>query len=63
MDTIKEKQATIEWPFLALHGDEDKLCDVEGAIKFHELAKSTDKEIKVWWKQNIDNLPTFSFKY
>ncbi|XP_063425360.1 monoglyceride lipase-like [Mytilus trossulus] len=48
MDTIKEKQSTVEWPFLALHGDEDKLCDVEGAIKFHELAKSTDKEIKIY---------------
>ncbi|XP_052086433.1 monoglyceride lipase-like [Mytilus californianus] len=48
MDTIKEKQSTIEGPFLTLHGDEDKLCDVEGSKKFYALAKSTDKEIKVY---------------
>ena len=47
METIQKKQELIEWPFITLHGDEDKMCDVVGSQKFFDSAKSKDKEIKV----------------
>ncbi|XP_064633080.1 monoglyceride lipase-like isoform X1 [Lineus longissimus] len=39
---------TIEWPFLILHGDEDKLCSLEGSQVLYDRAASTDKTIKVY---------------
>jgi len=47
METIQEKQSLIEWPFITLHGDDDKMCDVVGSQKLFDSAKSKDKEIKV----------------
>lgn len=48
METIQKKQGLIEWPFITLHGDEDKMCDVVGSQKLFDSAKSKDKEIKVY---------------
>ena len=47
METIQQKQSLIEWPFITLHGDDDKMCDVVGSQKLFDSAKSRDKEIKV----------------
>ncbi|KAJ8384174.1 hypothetical protein AAFF_G00207920 [Aldrovandia affinis] len=38
----------ITWPFLLLHGDADKLCDIRGSRLMIENAKSTDKKLKVY---------------
>lgn len=47
METIQQKQSLIEWSFITLHGDDDKMCDVVGSQKLFDSAKSKDKEIKV----------------
>ena len=48
MENIKENIPGIEWPFIVLHGDADRLTMVEGS-KLLEKAASTDKTIKVEW--------------
>ncbi|XP_060081377.1 monoglyceride lipase-like [Ylistrum balloti] len=47
-DIMKEALPKVEWPFLVLHGDQDKLCAVEGSQQLHEQAQSKDKQIKVY---------------
>ena len=37
----------ITWPFLLLHGNADKLCDIRGSQMMYEKAQSSDKELKV----------------
>jgi alpha-beta hydrolase superfamily lysophospholipase len=44
---LEERMESIEFPFLALHGDADELCDCKGSQIFYDKAKSKDKEIKV----------------
>ena len=46
MGNVKENIPKIEWPFIVLHGDADRLAMVEGS-KLLEKAASTDKTIKV----------------
>ncbi|XP_062574299.1 monoglyceride lipase-like [Saccostrea cucullata] len=45
---LEERMGSIEFPFLALHGDADALCDVQGSRMLYEKAKSKDKDLKVY---------------
>jgi acylglycerol lipase len=40
--------SNVEWPFLLLQGSNDLLVDPEGAKRFYRLAKSADKELKMY---------------
>lgn len=44
---IEREIPSISWPFLLLHGDDDKLCDIRGSMMMYEKASSSDKKIKV----------------
>lgn len=44
---IEAEIPSIKWPFLLLHGDTDKLCDMRGSTMMYENAPSSDKNIKV----------------
>ncbi len=44
---IERQIPSISWPFLLLHGDADKLCDIRGSKMMHENAASSDKKFKV----------------
>lgn len=44
---IKRLIPDITWPFLLLHGDADKLCDIGGSQLMYDQAKSSDKTLKV----------------
>ena len=46
-EKIKQLIPTIEWPFLVVHGDGDKLTYIGGSKLLEKEAKSEDKEIKV----------------
>ncbi|CAB4011389.1 monoglyceride lipase-like [Paramuricea clavata] len=48
MDRIKQLIPTIEWPFLVIHGDADKLTYIGGSQLLEKEAKSQDKEIKIY---------------
>lgn len=37
-------------PFLVLHGDEDKLCNIEGSKALYEKAPVKDKTFKIFPK-------------
>uniref|UniRef100_A0A671YTF0 Monoglyceride lipase n=1 Tax=Sparus aurata TaxID=8175 RepID=A0A671YTF0_SPAAU len=45
---IEREIPSISWPFLLLHGDADKLCDIRGSRMMHENAPSSDKKLKVY---------------
>ncbi|KAG0725363.1 Monoglyceride lipase [Chionoecetes opilio] len=45
---IEEKLEGVEWPFLVLHGEADKLCSPEGSKALVQRSASTDKELKVF---------------
>lgn len=45
---IERQIPDIAWPFLLLHGDADKLCDITGSQVMFERAQSTDKKLKVY---------------
>ncbi|XP_006823516.1 monoglyceride lipase-like [Saccoglossus kowalevskii] len=45
---VQQNLSSIEWPFLILHGDADKLCDIEGSKMMMEKAKSTDRHLQVY---------------
>ncbi|XP_068454519.1 monoglyceride lipase [Clinocottus analis] len=45
---IEKEIPSISWPFLLLHGDEDKLCDIRGSQMMYENAPSSDKKLKVF---------------
>ncbi|KAG7521472.1 hypothetical protein JOB18_049096 [Solea senegalensis] len=45
---IDKEIPSISWPFLLLHGDADKLCDVRGSMIMFENAVSSDKKIKIY---------------
>ena len=47
MDEVKQQIPTIQWPFLVVHGEADKLTYTGGSKLLEESAKSQDKEIKV----------------
>ncbi|XP_072571697.1 monoglyceride lipase-like isoform X2 [Paramormyrops kingsleyae] len=44
---IERAIPTVTWPFLLLHGDADKLCNISGSHMMLEKAQSTDKQLKV----------------
>ncbi|KAL7399664.1 hypothetical protein ABVT39_028275 [Epinephelus coioides] len=45
---IEKEIPSISWPFLLLHGDADKLCDIRGSKMMYENAPSSDKKIKIY---------------
>nr|XP_023699010.1 monoglyceride lipase-like [Paramormyrops kingsleyae] len=45
---IERAIPTVTWPFLLLHGDADKLCNISGSHMMLEKAQSTDKQLKVY---------------
>ncbi|XP_008282942.1 monoglyceride lipase isoform X1 [Stegastes partitus] len=45
---IEREIPSISWPFLLIHGDADKLCDIRGSNMMYENASSSDKKIKVY---------------
>ncbi|XP_076010081.1 monoglyceride lipase isoform X2 [Genypterus blacodes] len=45
---IEKEIPSISWPFLLLHGDADKLCDIRGSRMMYENAASADKKMKVY---------------
>jgi acylglycerol lipase len=47
-DEIKGRLGEIMWPYLLMHGSEDKLILDKGSKKFHEESKSEDKTLKVY---------------
>ena len=47
MEFIEDKFTAVEYPFLIMHGEQDKICSVEGSQAMHDQAKSSDKTIKV----------------
>lgn len=44
---IEKEIPSISWPFLLLHGDADRLCDIRGSMTMHQDSPSTDKKLKV----------------
>lgn len=47
VNRIEREIPSIHWPFLILHGDDDKLCDIRGSMMMYKNASSSDKKIKV----------------
>ena len=47
VEKIKQLIPSIQWPFLVIHGDDDKLTYLGGSQFLEREAKSEDKEIKV----------------
>ncbi|XP_069101613.1 monoglyceride lipase-like [Argopecten irradians] len=47
-DVMKAGFAKVDWPFLVLHGDHDKMCAVEGSQTLYDEAQSKDKQIKIY---------------
>nr|XP_057940771.1 monoglyceride lipase isoform X4 [Doryrhamphus excisus] len=45
---IERAITSVSWPFLLLHGDADKLCDIRGSKMMFEKAPSSDKKLKVY---------------
>ncbi|EDV29042.1 uncharacterized protein TRIADDRAFT_52533 [Trichoplax adhaerens] len=43
---ITKISKSIEWPYLVMHGDQDKLCEISGSESFHNAARSSDKTYK-----------------
>lgn len=56
---IEREVPAITWPFLLLHGDVDKLCDIGGSQMMFDKAPSADKKIKV----GLAPEPYISIKY
>uniref|UniRef100_A0A1A8PLE0 Monoglyceride lipase n=1 Tax=Nothobranchius rachovii TaxID=451742 RepID=A0A1A8PLE0_9TELE len=47
-ERIEKEIPNIKCPFLILHGDADKLCDIQGSKMMYENAPSSDKRIKLY---------------
>uniref|UniRef100_V9KKM2 Monoglyceride lipase n=1 Tax=Callorhinchus milii TaxID=7868 RepID=V9KKM2_CALMI len=45
---IEEILPKITWPFLLLHGEADKLCDINGSYHMYDTAPSKDRTLKVY---------------
>ena len=48
VEKIKQLIPSIQWPFLVIHGDDDKLTYIGGSQFLEKEAKSKDKEIKIY---------------
>ncbi|XP_014887883.1 monoglyceride lipase isoform X2 [Poecilia latipinna] len=46
-ERIEREIPSISWPFLLLHGDADKLCDIRGSKMMFEKAPSSDKKLTI----------------
>ena len=44
---ISKTFKSIEWPYLLMHSDNDKLCEFNASVKFHSATRSNDKLFKV----------------
>lgn len=44
---ISKTFSSIEWPYLLMHSDKDKLCDFNASENFHNATRSSDKVFKV----------------
>ena len=42
-------------PFRILHGDQDRLCNVEGSRQLYKMAVTSDKQLKVF-EGSVHNL-------
>ncbi|MEQ2302017.1 hypothetical protein AMECASPLE_002087 [Ameca splendens] len=47
-ERIERAIPSISWPFLLLHGDADKLCDIRGSKMMYENTASSDKKLKIY---------------
>ncbi|XP_015930038.1 monoglyceride lipase [Parasteatoda tepidariorum] len=47
-EEITKRTEEVQVPFLLFHGDDDKICHVNGSANFHEKAQSKDKTFKVY---------------
>ena len=47
MADIQSRLAEVTWPYLLIHGDQDKLCELSGSDMFDQLSPSKDKTYKV----------------
>ncbi|XP_035761446.1 monoglyceride lipase [Neolamprologus brichardi] len=48
VERMQREVPSISWPFLLLHGDADKLCDIRGSRMMYDNSQSTDKKIKIY---------------
>ncbi|XP_026223765.1 monoglyceride lipase [Anabas testudineus] len=48
VNRIERDIPSISWPFMILHGDDDKLCCISGSKTMYETAPSSDKKIKIY---------------
>nr|CAB3263811.1 monoglyceride lipase-like [Phallusia mammillata] len=48
MEKIEEIMPTLKIPFLAMHGDADTTCSLEGSKNLHKVAQSEDKTLKIY---------------
>ncbi|XP_046570972.1 monoglyceride lipase-like isoform X1 [Haliotis rubra] len=48
LQDITSNLGSVEWPFIVLHGTEDKMCDPAGSKLLHEKAQSKDKTLKIY---------------
>ena len=47
MSQCQQRLTEIQWPFLLIHGDVDKLTEISGSKLMQEKAASKDKTLKV----------------
>lgn len=47
LQEINNNLTNVEWPFLVLHGSDDKITNVSGSKLLFDLASSRDKQIKI----------------
>lgn len=47
MNEVQGRLSEIKWPFMILHGTDDKLCSMEGSQLMYDKAGSKDKCLKV----------------
>ena len=52
---INRNLETMRVPFLILHGDQDRLCNVEGSRQLYKMAVTSDKQLKVF-EGSVHNL-------
>lgn len=61
---IETEIPSINWPFLLLHGDADKLCDIRGSVMMYKDTPSLDKKFKVGMdcpQENVCNQESWVF--
>ncbi|MCC2680190.1 MAG: Lysophospholipase [Pseudobdellovibrio sp.] len=56
VDTIRENMAKVETPFIALHGQQDKLTMYEGSADLFQISKAKGKALKLYQQAYHDLL-------